>query len=102
MFGRVPGTRPNISESHSETSTRVPFCIEGRLAALELRAYALAMYDDRRRARHVAEVVVRGLRSGVAAVAVEREYDGELAWGGIKRGGGCSLVMLEGEEGVRL
>ena len=27
MFGRVPGTRPNISESHSETSTRVPFCI---------------------------------------------------------------------------
>ena len=29
MFGRVPGTRPNISESHSEISTRVPFCIEG-------------------------------------------------------------------------
>ena len=28
MFGRVPGTRPNISESHSEISTRVPFCIE--------------------------------------------------------------------------
>ena len=27
MFGRVPGTRPNISESHSEVSTRVPFCI---------------------------------------------------------------------------
>ena len=27
MFGRVPGTRPNISESHSEMSTRVPFCI---------------------------------------------------------------------------
>ena len=27
MFGRVPGTRPNISESHSELSTRVPFCI---------------------------------------------------------------------------
>ena len=26
MFGRVPGTRPNISESHSEISTRVPFC----------------------------------------------------------------------------
>ena len=25
--GRVPGTRPNISESHSEISTRVPFCI---------------------------------------------------------------------------
>ena len=25
------GTRPNISESHSETSTRVPFCIEGVL-----------------------------------------------------------------------
>ena len=22
-----PGTRPNISESHSEISTRVPFCI---------------------------------------------------------------------------
>ena len=30
MFGRVPGTRPNISESHSEMSTRVPFCIEVR------------------------------------------------------------------------
>ena len=36
MFGRVPkngavflGTRPNISESHSERSTRVPICIEG-------------------------------------------------------------------------
>ena len=34
MFGRVPknvaaflGTRPNMSESHSEISTRVPFCI---------------------------------------------------------------------------
>ena len=34
MFGRVPknaaallGTRPNISESNSEISTRVPFCI---------------------------------------------------------------------------
>ena len=29
MFGRVPGTRPNISESHSKIvlSTRVPFCI---------------------------------------------------------------------------
>ena len=27
MFGRVAGTRPNISESHSEISTRVPFCI---------------------------------------------------------------------------
>ena len=23
-----PGTRPNISETHSEISTRVPFCIE--------------------------------------------------------------------------
>ena len=37
MFGRVPengaaclGTRPKISESHSEISTRVPFCIDGR------------------------------------------------------------------------
>ena len=27
MFARVPGTRPNNSESHSEMSTRVPFCI---------------------------------------------------------------------------
>ena len=26
----APGTRPNISESHSEISTRVPFCIDGR------------------------------------------------------------------------
>ena len=37
MFGRVPknaaahlGTRPNSSESHSEISTRVPFCIASR------------------------------------------------------------------------
>ena len=28
MFGLVPGTRPNIRESQSEISTRVPFCIE--------------------------------------------------------------------------
>ena len=41
MFGRVPkngaaflGTRPNISESHSKISTRVPFCI----AATDLAA----------------------------------------------------------------
>ena len=27
MCGRVQGTRPNISESHSELRTRVPFCI---------------------------------------------------------------------------
>ena len=27
MFGRVPGPRPNISESDGEISTRVPFCI---------------------------------------------------------------------------
>ena len=26
MFGRVPGTSPNISGSHSEIRTRVPFC----------------------------------------------------------------------------
>ena len=32
MFGRVPGTRPNTSESHSEISTRVPYFIEGRKA----------------------------------------------------------------------
>ena len=39
MFERVPkhaaaflGTRPNISESHSEISTRVPFCIARRPA----------------------------------------------------------------------
>ena len=38
MFGRVPksgaaflGTRPNVSESHSEISTRVPFCIAAGL-----------------------------------------------------------------------
>ena len=35
MFGRVPGsTRPNISESHSEISTRVPFCIVAGRRAL--------------------------------------------------------------------
>ena len=33
MFGRVPGTRSNISESHSEISTRVPFCIAAGPAA---------------------------------------------------------------------
>ena len=27
MFGQVPGTRPNSSESHSEIRTRVAFCI---------------------------------------------------------------------------
>ena len=39
MFGRVPktpapflGTRPNISDSHSEISTRVPFCIATQLS----------------------------------------------------------------------
>ena len=38
MFGRVPGTRPNISESHSEISTRVPFCIvAGRSGAQLIR-----------------------------------------------------------------
>ena len=38
MFGRLPknaapllGTRPNISESHSEISTQVPFCIAAGL-----------------------------------------------------------------------
>ena len=36
MFGRVPGTRPNIREFNSEKRTRVPFCIErGRLIALK-------------------------------------------------------------------
>ena len=33
MFERVPGTRPNMSESHSEISTRVPFCIEEGVCA---------------------------------------------------------------------
>ena len=45
MFGPVPqnaapflGTRPNISESHSEISTQVPFCIAaGRYAATPWR-----------------------------------------------------------------
>ena len=41
MFGRVPGTRPNISESHSEISTRVPFCIDTWQAI----ARALAIND---------------------------------------------------------
>ena len=31
MFGRVLGTRPNISEPHSEIGTRVPFCIAARV-----------------------------------------------------------------------
>ena len=32
------GTRPNISESHSETSTRVPFCIGARRGASSARS----------------------------------------------------------------
>ena len=36
MFGRVQGTRPNISEPHSEISTRVPFCIEAQQCHQEL------------------------------------------------------------------
>ena len=32
MFGRVLDTRPNMSESHSETSTRVPFCIAAQIS----------------------------------------------------------------------
>ena len=32
----VLGTRPNISESHGEISTRVPFCIEGGRAGARL------------------------------------------------------------------
>ena len=39
MLGRVPGTRPNNSKSHSEMSTRVPFCIavgcSGRAQTME-------------------------------------------------------------------
>ena len=38
MFGRVPGTRPNIGESHSEISTRVPFCIAARRRGLMVDA----------------------------------------------------------------
>ena len=42
------GTRPNMSESHSETSTRVPFCIAsqptptGALGDMERHMAALA------------------------------------------------------------
>ena len=47
MFGRVPGTRSNISESHSEISTRVPFCIAGYSGgeARAVSALAAARWD---------------------------------------------------------
>ena len=48
MFGRVPGTRPNISESHSEISTRVPFCIE---SAQPVRRRRGRRWRRRRRSR---------------------------------------------------
>ena len=38
MFGWVPGTRPNISESHSEKRTRVPFCIAADRSAEDAKA----------------------------------------------------------------
>ena len=34
----LPGTRPNISESHSETRNRVPFCITQTLPRVSLLA----------------------------------------------------------------
>ena len=40
MFGRVPGTRPNISEFHSGISTRVPYCIAGGVDVLITVFYA--------------------------------------------------------------
>ena len=36
MFGRVPGTHPNISESNSEISTRVPFFVSQTLLEARL------------------------------------------------------------------
>ena len=46
MFGRVPGTRPNISESHSEISTRVPFCIAQAGAEMVWGREAKTTYDE--------------------------------------------------------
>ena len=52
MFGRVPkhgapflGTRPNISESHSEISTRVPLCIAAGRPEDAARAESLLDFD---------------------------------------------------------
>ena len=49
MFERVPkhaapflGTRPNISESHSEISIRVPFCIVQEEGGRAIEAEKLA------------------------------------------------------------
>ena len=61
MFGRVPGTRPNMRESHSEISTRVPFCIATRIVLEGRRGHRgthhlLPLHDrDERaeRARHL-------------------------------------------------
>ena len=63
MFGRVPkntaaflGTRPNISESHSEISSRVPFCIvevAGRADGMEFRAFGLLNLTCTKHARCV-------------------------------------------------
>ena len=58
MFGRVPknaapflGTRPNISKSRSEVSTRVPFCIAAPQRSTPLFRFRLARPACRRAAR---------------------------------------------------
>ena len=120
MFGRVPGTRPNISESHSEISTRVPFCIV--LAGLreverDLRAHGIPFFLLRGDVEETLPALVRKLaaqalvmdfsplrigkkwREGVAAVRpchIRREG------GAIPCNFGRSLVMSEGSEDIPL
>ena len=57
MFGRVPGTRPNISESHSEISTRAPFCIVSQTKGQGTRPDGLAT-DARLGELHVLDDVL--------------------------------------------
>ena len=69
MFGRVPGTRPNISESHSEINTRVPFCIAtGLRRQPDDRMRLLAL----RSARHIARgALEEGLEDAESALMLQ-------------------------------
>ena len=73
MFGRVPGTRPSISESHSETSTRVPFCIAGHDHATPRTR--VAQHDDEPGTRrHAFDALEDG--GAVQQVAWDAQYKG--------------------------
>ena len=54
QYKRVPGTRPNISESYSEISTRVPFSIAERVACTSTSISTLESTRPNIRESHVA------------------------------------------------